>query len=67
MLPAIYFRFEISPITANYYQYRDEFSHFFVQLCAIVGGIFAVTGILDGIVHKSVLYLLKKSRDTGLQ
>ena len=59
MLPAVYFRFDLSPVTVRYWQYKEEFSHFFVQICAIIGGIFAVTGIIDGLIHKSVLYLLK--------
>ena len=52
MLPAIYFRFDLSPITVKYWQYKDDFSHFVVQICAIVGGVFAVTGILDALLYK---------------
>lgn len=59
MLPTIYFRFDLSPVTVRYWQYKEVFTHFFVQICAIIGGIFAVTGIIDGIIHKSVLFLLK--------
>lgn len=58
MVPAIYFRFDLSPITVKYWQYKEDFSHFFVQLCAIVGGIFAVTGMFDSIVHKTILWFL---------
>mmetsp|Transcript_9027 Transcript_9027/g.9375 ORF Transcript_9027/g.9375 Transcript_9027/m.9375 type:complete len:212 (+) Transcript_9027:2-637(+) len=66
MLPAVYFRFDLSPITVKYWQYRESLSHFLVQICAIVGGIFAVTGIIDGIIHKSMLYLLKGG-NSGLE
>lgn len=66
MIPAIYFRFDLSAVTVKYWQYKEQFTHFVIQLCAIVGGIFAVTGILDGIIHKSVLYLLKGGR-SGLE
>jgi len=32
-----------------------------VQICAIIGGVFTVAGIIDSIVHKSVTALLKKA------
>jgi hypothetical protein len=65
MLPAIYFRFDLSPITVKYWQYKEDFSHFFVQICAIIGGVFAMTGLLDTVIHKSVLFLINTlHRDT---
>lgn len=41
-------------------QYRENFLHFLVQICAIVGGVFTVAGIIDGMIHKSVITILKK-------
>ncbi len=61
MLPAVYFRYDMSPITVQYKQYKEKFLHFLIQLCAIVGGIFTVTGIIDGLIHTSVAHLLKKA------
>lgn len=52
MLPAIYFKFDISPITVKYWRYKDDFSHFIVQICAIIGGVFAITGILDSLLYR---------------
>ena len=63
MIPAIYFRFDLSPITVTYWQYKEELYHFLVQLCAIVGGVFAVTGIFDSIIHKTVLHFLTSKLD----
>ena len=34
---------------------------FFINICAILGGVFTVVGIIDSIVHKSVLILLRKA------
>jgi hypothetical protein len=45
-MPTIYFRYELSPITVKYTQYRTGFGHFLVQLCAIIGGIFTVAGFV---------------------
>jgi len=61
MVPATYFRFDLSPITVRYWQYKQNIFHFLIQICAIIGGIFTVTGILDALVHKSVVALLKKA------
>jgi hypothetical protein len=51
----------MSPITVKYFQYKENFLHFLTQICAIIGGIFAVTGIIDALVHKSVVSILKKA------
>jgi hypothetical protein len=60
-LPAVYFRFDMSPVTVKFWQYKDNFLHFLIQICAIIGGIFSVTGIIDALVHKSVAVLLRKA------
>jgi len=41
--------------------YKENVYHFLIQLCAIIGGIFTVTGIIDALVHESVSHLLKKA------
>ena len=61
MLPAVYFRYDMSPITVKYWLFKENFLHFVIQLCAIVGGIFTVTGIIDGLIHTSVAALLRKA------
>ena len=66
MLPAIYFRFDLSPISVKYWQYKENIFHFIIQLCAIIGGIFSVTGIIDALIHKSVLVLLRKASEGKL-
>lgn len=52
MIPTIYFRFDIAPILVRYEQYRESSFEFFVQICAIVGGIYSVIGILDTLVNR---------------
>eukprot|EP00817_Percolomonadidae_sp_ATCC50343_P004242 CAMPEP_0117426802 /NCGR_PEP_ID=MMETSP0758-20121206/6815_1 /TAXON_ID=63605 /ORGANISM="Percolomonas cosmopolitus, Strain AE-1 (ATCC 50343)" /LENGTH=207 /DNA_ID=CAMNT_0005212133 /DNA_START=615 /DNA_END=1234 /DNA_ORIENTATION=+ len=41
--PGIFFVFEFSPIRISYTDYHDSPLHFIVNLCAIVGGIYAAT------------------------
>ena len=60
-MPALYFRYDLSPITVEYKQYKETFLNFFINICAIIGGVFTVTGIIDAIVHKSVMILLRKA------
>jgi hypothetical protein len=52
MIPTLYFRYDISPILVKIAQYRDDPFHFFVQICAIIGGVFTVTGILDTMLNR---------------
>eukprot|EP01103_Thecamoeba_quadrilineata_P018886 TRINITY_DN7433_c0_g1_i1.p1 TRINITY_DN7433_c0_g1~~TRINITY_DN7433_c0_g1_i1.p1 ORF type:complete len:290 (-),score=34.63 TRINITY_DN7433_c0_g1_i1:186-1055(-) len=51
-MPAIYFRYELSPITVIFRQSRTGFFHFVVQLCAIIGGIFTVAGLVAIVTSK---------------
>jgi len=55
------FRYDLSPIVVTFTQKQEAFLHFLVQLCAILGGVFTVAGIIDGIFHKSIVALLKKA------
>ena len=59
--PTIYFTYDISPITVEYKHYKNSFMNFFINICAILGGVFTVTGIIDAIIHKSVVLLLRKA------
>jgi len=62
MLPALYFRYDLSPVTVKYTLKKETLFRFLVQICAIIGGIFTVAGIIDAIVHKSVVAILKKAQ-----
>jgi len=46
-LPAIYFRYDFSPITVRFTERKTSLSHFLVQLCAIIGGVFTVLGLVN--------------------
>ncbi|KAL3863877.1 hypothetical protein ACJMK2_005604 [Sinanodonta woodiana] len=47
IMPVIWFRYELSPITVRYKEKRKPFYQFLTTVCAIVGGTFTVAGILD--------------------
>jgi hypothetical protein len=50
VLPAIWFRYDLSPITVKYTEHRKPLYHFLTTVCAIVGGTFTVTGIVDSMI-----------------
>lgn len=50
MLPSVFFVFDFHPIQVNHRFERPAFTHFLVQLCGIVGGLFVVMGLVDRFV-----------------
>jgi len=59
-MPAVFFRYDLSPVTVKFSQAQESFFHFIVQVCAIVGGIFTVAGLIDNLLHTSISRILKK-------
>lgn len=50
VMPAIWFRYDLSPITVRYKERRKPFYTFLTTICAIIGGTFTVAGILDSCI-----------------
>ena len=46
-IPGVYFFYEFSPLMVQITETRTPFFHFITQVCAIIGGVFTVTGLLD--------------------
>ena len=59
--PVLFFRYDLSPITVEYKHTKMSFLTFMINVFAILGGVFTVAGIIDAIIHKSVLLLLRKA------
>lgn len=58
-VPAAKFHLDLSPLQVLIEEKPKSFSHFLTNLCAIIGGVFTVAGILDSILHNT-LRLIKK-------
>ncbi|KAL4554049.1 hypothetical protein LXL04_037494 [Taraxacum kok-saghyz] len=58
-VPVVKFHFELSPMQVLITENSKSFSHFITNVCAIIGGVFTVAGILDSILHNT-LRLVKK-------
>ena len=52
--PAVYFLYDVSPIRVVLRDTRPGLLRLGVRVCAVVGGAFAVTGLLDKVVHRLV-------------
>ena len=65
-MPAMYFRYDLSPVTVKFSQEQESFFHFLVQVCAIVGGVFTVAGLLEHLLHSSISSILSKGRQGKL-
>jgi hypothetical protein len=53
-LPGLFFLYDSWPIAVTLRQTRPGLLRLLVRLCAVVGGAFAVTGVVDGLVHRSI-------------
>ncbi|KAL3701958.1 hypothetical protein R1sor_019980 [Riccia sorocarpa] len=52
--PAVYFVYDLSPIAVKVREERRHLGHFFTRICAVLGGTFAVTGMLDRWVYRLI-------------
>lgn len=51
-MPGIFFSYELSPLMVKYTEKDQSFSHFLVNICGIIGGIFTVASLLDSVLHR---------------
>lgn len=56
-LPAIFFRYELSPIKLRYTVSYKSGTAFLIQICAIIGGLFTVAGIMDAFIRNSFSFV----------
>ncbi|KAJ3284789.1 Endoplasmic reticulum-Golgi intermediate compartment protein 3 [Rhizoclosmatium sp. JEL0117] len=65
-LPGVFFNFDISPMLVTYKEYKKPFSHFLTDVCAVVGGVFTVGGIIDSLIYTAEKRI-KRKVDLGKQ
>ncbi|XP_074563977.1 uncharacterized protein LOC141820550 [Curcuma longa] len=63
-LHGVYFFYDFSPIKVIFTEENRSFLHYLTQLCAIVGGVFTVSGIIDAFVYHGNR-TIKKKREIG--
>ena len=47
MIPTIFFRYDISPIKVKFEKNNPQNFDGLINICAIIGGMFTIAGILD--------------------
>ncbi|XP_058219998.1 protein disulfide isomerase-like 5-4 [Rhododendron vialii] len=58
-IPVAKFHFQLSPMQVLILENSKSFSHFITNVCAIIGGVFTVAGILDSILHNTMKFVKK--------
>jgi len=56
----VFFMYDLSPMMVQLTEHRRSFTHFLTGVCAIVGGVFTVAGMVDGMLYHSTRALRKK-------
>ncbi|PNF20099.1 Endoplasmic reticulum-Golgi intermediate compartment protein 3 [Cryptotermes secundus] len=59
-MPGIFFSYELAPMMVKYTERQKSFGHCATNICAIIGGIFTVAGIIDSLLYHSVKMIQKK-------
>ncbi|KAJ7006783.1 hypothetical protein NC653_005978 [Populus alba x Populus x berolinensis] len=59
-LPGVFFFYDLCPIKVTFTEEHVSFLHFLTNVCAIVGGVFTVSGILDSFIYHGQKAIKKK-------
>jgi hypothetical protein len=55
--PALFFRYELSPIKVRYTVSYQKWSEFLTGICAIIGGMFTVASIIESLLRNSINFV----------
>ncbi|XP_018330661.1 endoplasmic reticulum-Golgi intermediate compartment protein 3 [Agrilus planipennis] len=58
-MPGAFFEYELSPLMVKYTENERSFGHFMTNLCAIIGGVYTVAGLIDSLFYNSMRILKK--------
>lgn len=59
-LPGLFLSYELSPMMIRYTEKNRSFLHFLTSVCAIIGGIFTVAGLVDSAIYHGGRALQRK-------
>lgn len=62
-MPGTFFQYELSPLMVKYTERSRSFGHFLTNICAIIGGVYTVAGLIDSLLYHS--YKLMKKIEIG--
>mmetsp|Transcript_22591 Transcript_22591/g.63418 ORF Transcript_22591/g.63418 Transcript_22591/m.63418 type:complete len:397 (+) Transcript_22591:79-1269(+) len=61
-LPGVFFHYDLSPIQVTYTETRESLGQFLASLCAIIGGIFSIAGLVDALMYRGLRTKVAKER-----
>ncbi|XP_056656589.1 endoplasmic reticulum-Golgi intermediate compartment protein 3-like [Monodelphis domestica] len=59
-LPGVFVLYELSPMMVQLTEKHRSFTHFLTGVCAIIGGMFTVAGLIDSLIYHSARAIQKK-------
>ncbi|KAJ9505774.1 hypothetical protein QJQ45_021497 [Haematococcus lacustris] len=59
-LPGVFFFYDLSPIKVQIKEVKSNFTSFLTSVCAIIGGVFTVAGIVDGLFYQGERLIKQK-------
>lgn len=59
-MPGIFFQYELSPLMVKYTESVKSLGHFLTNVCAIIGGVYTVAGLLDSFFYHSSRLIRRK-------
>ncbi|XP_019406259.1 PREDICTED: endoplasmic reticulum-Golgi intermediate compartment protein 3 isoform X3 [Crocodylus porosus] len=59
-LPGVFVLYELSPMMVKLTEKHRSFTHFLTGVCAIIGGVFTVAGLIDSLIYHSSRAIQKK-------
>uniref|UniRef100_A0A8C5QGU2 Endoplasmic reticulum-Golgi intermediate compartment protein n=1 Tax=Leptobrachium leishanense TaxID=445787 RepID=A0A8C5QGU2_9ANUR len=59
-LPGVFVLYELSPMMVKLTEKHRSFTHFLTGVCAIIGGVFTVAGLIDSLIYHSTRAIQKK-------
>ena len=60
-LPSAVFAYDISPMQVTVTEVRQSLAAFLTSICAIIGGVFTVIGLLENVIHHTASAITKKT------
>ncbi|KAG5184554.1 endoplasmic reticulum vesicle transporter-domain-containing protein [Tribonema minus] len=57
LLPGVFFVYDMAPFMLEVEVWQQPLSHFLIRLCAVVGGVYAVSGMLDQALYHVISHM----------
>lgn len=58
-MPGAFFQYELSPLMVKRTERARSLGHFATNVCAIIGGVYTVAGLIDSLLYNSVKLMQK--------